>query len=150
MPVVIPFMVGEGWFGLTLDFVKGIESTGSISLIPNSQKPLVGLMHKNNKIIPVWSITPAILDRQSEIQHRRYYIDLLIDNQQIAIPVDVVKTVTEVAEGWIPSEIAGLTIYRSLGKNPSLETQKLVKEIKIPESKFYKDTELSSFSLEDI
>ncbi|MGL4563261.1 MAG: chemotaxis protein CheW [Brevinema sp.] len=152
MPLIIPFMIGDTWFGLTLDYVKGIEATGKIALIPNAEKPLVGLMHKNNKIIPVWSITPTITNNQSNIFHRPYYIELLIDNQQLALPVDMVKSVTEISQGWVSSKAFGLTLYRSLAKNPDLDPENIVTEVNKEESSqsFYKDTSVESFYIEDI
>ncbi|MGL4394354.1 MAG: chemotaxis protein CheW [Brevinema sp.] len=151
MPVIVPFMVGDSWFGLPLDHVKGIESCGDISLIPNSQKPLVGLMHKHNNILPVWSVTPTVLDYQSPIQSRMYYIDVTYQDHQIAIPVDQVQSVTEVTHGWVGSDIAGLTVYKSLAKSLSIEVEENTPEIKkISSVAFLKDANLSAFSMEEI
>lgn len=148
MPVIIPFLIGDTWFGLSLDNVKGVESCGKIALIPNAKKPLIGLMHKNGKIIPVWSIVPALIDLNSDVQKRLYYLDLIINGEQAVLPVDSVQSVTSISQGWVSGDVFGMKLYRSLDKNPIFHAKKNVTEVTVldnEENMFYKETPFSSF-----
>lgn len=147
---VLPFRLKDKWFGLELDHIRGIESSGKIALMPNAQAPLAGLMQKNGKIFPIWNLFPLVQGKADLIKTCDYCIE--IDNHQktIFLPVHEVKAATAINRSWVFAPIYELKIHRCLtAKDVELIDMPSVEEI--DDSKhFPTETPRHLFSLEEI
>lgn len=148
MIMVLPFRLRSTWFGMELDKVLGVEICGKISLMPNAKAPLVGLMQKEGKILPVWSLNILVQGHANEIKTYSHYIELQINEKITALPVEEVLSVVNIENGWVASPIYGLKIHRSLDKKTPSKNE-IVQEIKNT-STFYHETNISQFPIEEI
>ncbi|MGL4367062.1 MAG: chemotaxis protein CheW [Brevinemataceae bacterium] len=146
---ILPFCLQDVWFGMDLQFVKGVHAAGKITVVPNSRLPLAGLMQKNGKILPVWSLFHLVNGSINDLKHCSYYIELFKDEKTVALPVEKVLSVLTVSSGWIEVPMFGLTIYRCLAKKPHVESDDIVEK-----TETFSDEEFNiknnDFSIEEI
>ncbi len=142
--IIVPFRLHNTWLGLDIRAVKGVESCGKISIMPNSQPPLVGLMQKNGKILPIWSFFPMVNGKDEDIQRCAYFIEVEIQNKLVVIPAHEVLSVTTVINSWVPMFKYGLKMYRSLDKKPPIYNNHHVQDMRPQE------TPSKGFQLEEI
>ncbi len=140
--IIVPFRLNNTWLGIDIEYVKGVESCGKISFMPNSIPPLVGLMQKNGKIFPIWSFFP--MGKDTDIKNCAYFIEVQVQNKSVVIPVHEVLSVTTVVNSWVPMFKYGIKMYRSLDKNPPTLNNNDIQEIKPQE------TPIKGFQLEEI
>jgi hypothetical protein len=148
MNTILPFRLNNSWFGMDLEKVKGVEICGKISLMPNAELPLAGLMQKFGTIYPIWSLYALVQEKPTKLHESPCYMELLIKEKSILIPVDEILSVTTVSHGWVPSFKYGLKIYRSLDKKKPQHTEK-VDETPIKQ-RFDSDTNISGYNIEEI
>ena len=114
--IIVPFRLNSTWLGLELKAVKKVDSCGKISTIPNIEAPLAGLMQKNGKIFPIWSLFNLVGGKISDVNKCLLHIEIEVDGKAIMIPVNEILSVTQKGTGWIPTVKYGLQIFRSLDK----------------------------------
>jgi len=148
MIMVLPFRLKNIWFGIELEEVIGVEICGKTTLIPNAKAPLIGLMQKSGKILPIWSLQVLIKESSNKIKEFSRYIELNINNKIIALPVEEIRAVIPIGNGWVANTIYGLKIHRYLDKNLPIKLE-TVQEIRNT-SIFCTDTYISQFPIEKI
>ncbi len=121
--LIVPFRLQNAWMGLDIDSVKGVEACGQISLLPNIQSPNVGLMQKNGKILPVWSLFTMVNGKKEDVLDCIYFIEVNVQNKSVAIPVDEVLSVVTAVNSWVPVFKYGIKMYRSLDKKAPQNTE---------------------------
>ncbi len=142
--IIVPFRLHNTWLGLDIGCVKGVESCGKISFMPNSIPPLVGLMQKNGKIMPIWSLFPMVHGKDAAIKHCAYFIEVEVQNKIVVIPVHEVLSVTTVVNSWVPMFKYGIKMYRSLDKKAPTNDNNDIQVLKPQE------TPIKGFQLEEI
>ena len=146
--IIVPFRLNNTWLGLELKAVKKVDSCGSISVMPNTEAPLAGLMQKNGKIFPVWSLFNFVGGKNSDINKCLLYIEIEVKDKMVIIPVDEVLSVTQKGTGWIPTVKYGLQIFRYLDKKAPQSIDD-VEEIQM-EHPFQDETPGSYFEIEEL
>ena len=146
--IIVPFRLNNTWLGLELKAVKKVDSCGSISVMPNTEAPLAGLMQKNGKIFPVWSLFNLVGGKNSDINKCLLYIEIEVKDKMVIIPVDEVLSVTQKGTGWIPTVKYGLQIFRYLDKKAPQSIDD-VEEIQM-EYPFQDETPGSYFEIEEL
>ncbi|MGL5956687.1 MAG: hypothetical protein ACRC0X_08880 [Brevinema sp.] len=114
--LIVPFRLHNTWLGLDIEVVKGVESCGKMSLMPNVQVPLTGLMQKNGRILPIWSLFPMVNGKRDDVKQCVYYIETIIQHKSIALPAHEILPVATAINSWVPIFKYGLKLYRSLDK----------------------------------
>jgi len=114
--IIVPFRLNNTWLGLELDLIKKVDSCGKMSIMPNTEAPLAGLMQKNGKIFPIWSLFNLVGGKNSDINKCLLHIEIEINDKTVMIPVDEILSVTQKGTGWVPTVKHGLQIFRSLDK----------------------------------
>lgn len=149
--IIVPFRLNNTWLGLELKAVKKVDSCGKISTIPTIptiEVPLAGLMQKNGKIFPIWSLFNLVGGKTSDVNKCLLHIEIEVDGKTIMIPVDEILPVTQKGTGWIPIVKYGLQIFRSLDKKAPQYIDD-VEEIKM-DHPFQDETPGSYFNLEEL
>ena len=145
---IVPFRLNNTWLGLELKAVKKVDSCGKISIIPNTEAPLAGLMQKNGKIFPIWSLFNLVGGKNTDVNKCLLHIEIEVDGKPIMIPVDEILPVTQKGTGWIPTVKYGLQIFRSLDKKAPQYIDD-VEEIRM-DHPFQDETPGSYFEIEEL
>lgn len=143
--IIVPFRLHNTWLGLDIECVRGIDSCGKMSFMPNVQDPIIGLMQKKGRIYPIWSLFPMVNGKKEEVQHCSYFIEAMIQGKLVAIPAHEILAVSTVFNSWIPIFKYGLRMYRSLDKKSPQSTNN-VQEVREKTSQFSDN----GFNLEEI
>lgn len=114
--IIVPFRLHNTWLGIDIEYVRGIESCGKMSLIPNTQDPIIGLMQKNGQIYTIWSLFPMVNGKKEDVTQCAYFIEIMLKGKLIAIPAHEILPVSNVLNSWVPVLKYGLKIFRALDK----------------------------------
>ncbi|MGL4676263.1 MAG: chemotaxis protein CheW [Brevinema sp.] len=143
--LIVPFRLHNTWLGLDLELVKVIASCGKMSLMPHVPAPVVGLMQKNGKILPIWSLFPMVNGKRDDVKQCIYYIETIVQKQSVALPAHEILPVVTVVNSWVPIFKYGLKLYRSLDKKTPSYVHDVQENISLRE-----ETPTEGFRLEEI
>ena len=146
--IIVPFRLNNTWLGLELNTVKKVDSCGNISIIPNTEAPLTGLMQKSGQIFPVWSLFNIVGGKNTDINKCLLYIEIEVKGKIVIIPVDEILSVTQKGTGWVPTVKYGLQIFRFLDKKAPQSIDD-VEEIET-DHPFQDETPDSFFNIEEL
>ncbi len=146
--IILPFRLNNTWFGLELDLIKNVDSCGNISMMPNMQAPLIGLIQKHGTIFPVWSLFHLVGGKSSDVETCLLHIEIKIKDKITIIPVHEVLPVTQKVTGWIPMVKYGLHMFRFLDKKAPQSIND-IQEIPV-EHIFQYETPISNFQVEEL
>jgi purine-binding chemotaxis protein CheW len=98
-PVV--FKVGNEYYGVDINLVRGIEKMIQVVSIPNSNPNIKGIINLRGDVIPVYSLREKFnLEPMNESEENQFII-VKVDDMLLALEVDKVDEIQNISEEMI-------------------------------------------------
>ncbi len=98
-PVV--FKVGNEYYGVDINLVRGIEKMIQVVSIPNSNPNFKGIINLRGDVIPVYSLREKFnLEPMNESEENQFII-VKVDDMLLALEVDKVDEIQNISEEMI-------------------------------------------------
>lgn len=98
-PVV--FKVGNEYYGVDINLVRGIEKMIQVVSIPNSNPNIKGIINLRGDVIPVYSLREKFnLEPMNESEDNQFII-VKVEDMLLALEVDKVDEIQNISEDMI-------------------------------------------------